>query len=246
MQSDRGLKRKMTGFQNDPSDILVSHYPQESLNLSHEHAWAAHNHYNPHGQRPHLIDSFAGGNLPHHLSSASKGTWRPPLNLQMPSHPFQKQVRSQFDPLNATNLPVNDTVPFSERREPSQQNPGQNRFPLQLSLPQEIRPGMIPPTLGYNPSHLATRPMIRGYTSQRSDSSVGDSLHPVSSMQSSMPFHLGLPPLPPGPPPVPQLSLSISSAPPAGVALSGLFSSLMAQGLLSLNKPPHEQVHITN
>ncbi|KAL8235517.1 hypothetical protein R6Q59_016598 [Mikania micrantha] len=239
--SDRGLKRKMTGFPNEASDIPVSHYPQEALNLSHEQAWVAHHHYNPHGQRLPLIDSFPGSNLPHHLSSSSKGTWRPPLNLQMP-HPFQKQVRSQFDPLSATNSSVNDTLPLSERRESSQQFSGQNtRFPSQFSLPQEVRPNMIPPTLGYNPSHLVTRPVIRGYTPQRLDSSVGASLHPVSGMQSSMPFHLGLPPLPPGPPPVPQLSLSIASAPPAGGALSGLFSSLMAQGLLSLNKLPHEQ-----
>ncbi|KAJ0568822.1 putative transcription factor C2H2 family [Helianthus annuus] len=241
--SDRGLKRKMTGFQGEPSDIPVSHYPQESLNLPHEQAWAAHHHYNPHGQRPHLIDSFPGGNLPHHLSSSSKGTWRPPLNLQMPSHPFQKQVRTQFDVLNA----VNDTVSFTERRETSQQIAVQNtRFPQQLSLPQEVRPNMIPPpTLGYNPSHLVTRPVIRGYTPQRFDPSVGLSLHPVSGMQSSMPFHLGLPPLPPGPPPVPQLP-SISSGPPPGGPLSGLFdpsllTSLMAQGLVSLNKLPQEQ-----
>ncbi|KAJ0787806.1 putative transcription factor C2H2 family [Helianthus annuus] len=242
--SDRGLKRKMTGFQGEPSDIPVSHYPQESLNLPHEQPWAAHHHYNPHGQRPHLIDSFPGGNLPHHLSSSSKGTWRPPLNLQMPSHPFQKQVRTQFDPLNAT---VNDTVSFTERRETSQQIAVQNtRFPQQLSLPQEVRPNMIPPpTLGYNPSHLVTRPVIRGYTPQRFDPSVGLSLHPVSGMQSSMPFHLGLPPLPPGPPPVPQLP-SIASGPPPGGPLSGLFdpsllTSLMAQGLVSLNKLPQEQ-----
>ncbi|KAI3800307.1 hypothetical protein L1987_28394 [Smallanthus sonchifolius] len=209
--SDRGLKQKMTAFQNEPSDIRVSHHPQESLNLSHEQAWAAHHHYNPHGQRPHLIDSFPGGNLPHHLSSSSKGTWRPPLNLQVPSHPFQKQVRRQFDPLNATNLPVNDSVSYSERREYSQQISGKNtRFLPQLSLPQEIRPNMIPPTLGYNPSHLVTRPVIRGYTPQRFDPSVGASLHPVSGMQPSMPFHLGVSPLTPVPPPVPQL------APPVG------------------------------
>ncbi|KAI3800305.1 hypothetical protein L1987_28392 [Smallanthus sonchifolius] len=240
--SDRGLKRKMTGFQNELSDIPVSHYPQESLNLSHEQAWPAHHLYNPHGQRPHLIDSFPGGNLSHHLSSSSKGTWRPPVNLQMPSHPFRKQGRSQFDPMNATNLPVNDSVSYSERREYIQQISGQNtRFLPQLSLAQEVRPNMVPPTLGYNPSHLVTRPVIRGYTPQRFDPSVGASLHPVSGMQPSMPFHLGVPPLPPGPPPVPQIPLSISSAPPAGVAYPGLLSSLMAHGLLSLNKAPHEE-----
>ncbi|XP_076959424.1 polyadenylation and cleavage factor homolog 4-like [Bidens hawaiensis] len=208
--ADRGLKRKMPGYQSEL---------QDSLNLSH-----GQHHYNSHGQRPHLIDSFPGSsNLPHHLSSSS---WRAPLNLQMPSHPYQKQV--------------NDT--FSERRESSQQIPVQNtRFPPQLSLPQEIRPNMIPPTLGYNPSHLVTRPMIRGYTPQRFDPSVGASLHPVSGMQSSMPFHLGPPPLPPGPPPVPQLLQSVASAPPAGGAISGLLGSLMAQGFLSLNKPSHEQ-----
>ncbi|KAK9056380.1 hypothetical protein SSX86_027470 [Deinandra increscens subsp. villosa] len=235
--SDRGLKRKMTGFQNEAPEISVSNYPQESLNLPREQAFAAHHHYNPHGQRPHLIDSFLGGNLPHHLSSSSKGTWRPPLNLQMHSHPFQKQGRSQFDPFNATNLPVYDTVSFSERRESSQHILGQNtRFPSQLSLPQEVRPNMIPPTLGYNPSQLVTRPVIRGYASQRFDPSVGGSLHPVSGIQSSMPSNLGFPPLPPGPPPHSQLSLPIASPPSAGGALSILYNSLVAKGLLPVNK----------
>lgn len=70
-------------------------------------------------------------------------------------------------------------------------------------------------------------------------------MNPVPGMQSSIPFHLhgvGLPPLPPGPPPpVHQMPPSNATIPPAGGALSGLFSSLMAQGLLSLTKPTPEQ-----
>lgn len=242
--SDRGLKRKMTGFQNEPSDNPVSHYPQDSLHLSQHY-------YNPRGQRPPFVDTFPGANPQHHLSSASTGAWRPPVNIQisqpvpvpvLPSHPFQKHVR---------NSPITDNTSFlhqqqfdaSERREsnqlpqlPNQQILGQNvRFAPQLSLPQEIRPNMVPPNLGFNP----TRPMIRAYTPQRFDTPGG-----IHGMQSSMPFPLhgsSLPPLPPGPPPIPQLPLSMGQTPQGGGALSGLFNSLVAQGLLSLTKPTPEQ-----
>ncbi|KAI3710452.1 hypothetical protein L2E82_40235 [Cichorium intybus] len=243
---DRGLKRKLTGFQNDPSDIPVSRYSQEPLNLSHEQPWAPHHHYNPRGQRPPLIDTYPIPNPQHHLSSAprlnlsSSGIMTPELPVPTskppwrPSLPFQKHVRSPFDMLNPTNS-VNDNTSFlhnqpfdsSETQLPKLRN---QQFP-----PQEARP----PALGFNPSHLTARPIIRGYTPQRFDPSG-----PVPGMQSSIPFHLhgvGLPPLPPGPPPLHQVPPSNTPIPPAGGALSGLFSSLMAQGLLSLTKPTPEQ-----
>ncbi|KVH97398.1 polyadenylation and cleavage factor homolog 4-like isoform X1 [Cynara cardunculus var. scolymus] len=285
---ERGLKRKIAGFQNEASDIPVPHYPQESSNLSHDQPWGAQHHYNPHGRRPPpLIDSFLGANPQHHLSSlprlnssshgmmnpeasipASKGAWRPQVNIQksqplpvLPSLSFQKHGRSQFDTLNASNSAVNDNSSFLHQQQfdtsesrlssqlpqlpnqqagfaPHQQIPGQNtRFSS-----QDLR-NMVSTTLGFNPSHLASRPMIRGYTPQRFDGSGGASLNPVPGMQSSMPFHLhgvGVPPLPPGPPPIPQLPLSIGPTQPGGGALSGLFSSLVAQGLLSLTKTPEQ------
>lgn len=255
LQSNHGLKRKIPGFQNEPSDTQVPRYPQEPLNLSHEHHWASQQRYNPHGQRPPLIDSFPGANSQHHLSSAprlnlstpgmmnpdvSKGAWRPPVNLQQsqqvsvpvpPSYQFQKLDNTSFS--HQQQFDSNDNRSSTQLpRPPNQQIPGQiGKFPPQLSLSQEVRPNMLPPNLGYNnPSHVASRPMIRGYPPQ-----------------SSMPFHLhgvGYPPLPPGPPPVPQLPLSLAPTQPGGGALSGLFSSLVAQGLLSLTKPSPEQVHI--
>ncbi|CAI9292590.1 unnamed protein product [Lactuca saligna] len=249
--SDRGLKRKMTGFQNEASDIPVSRYSQEPLNLSHEQQWAPQHHYNPRGQRPPLIDTYPIPNPQHHLSSAprlnlsSPGIMNPELSIPTskpawrPSIPFQKHVRSPFDMLNPSNS-VNDNTSFLHNQPfdgsetqllPKLRN---QQFPTQI----EVRP----PALGFNPSHLTARPMIRGYTPQRFDSN--HSMNPVPGMQSSIPFHLhgvGLPPLPPGPPPLHQTLPSNTSIPPAGGALSGLFSSLMAQGLLSLTKPTPEQ-----
>nr|XP_043619156.1 polyadenylation and cleavage factor homolog 4 isoform X2 [Erigeron canadensis] len=249
--SDRGLKRKMTGFQNEPLDNPVSHYPQDTLNHSQHY-------YNPRGQRPPLVDSYSGANPQYHSSSVSKVSWRPPLSIQksqpvpvLPSQPFQKHIRIQYDMLNANSSTINDNALFShqqqfetgDRRESSQlpqlsnqQILGQNtRLPTQLSLSQEIRPNMVPPTLGYN----ATRPMHRGYAPQRFDAPGG-----TPGMQSSMPFHLhgvGLPPLPPGPPPIPQHPLPIAPTHPGESGLSSLLGSLVAQGLLSMNKPALEQ-----
>ncbi|KAI3680559.1 hypothetical protein L6452_35332 [Arctium lappa] len=290
LSSDHGLKRKINGFHNEPSDIPVSHYPQEAWNLSHDQPWATRHHYNPHGQRPPLIDSFPGANAQHRLSLAprmnssnvnmmnpevslpsSKGAWRPSVNMQasQPVPPFKKHIRSQFDMLNAGNSASNENASFlhqqfdaNENRVPNQlpQMPNQQaglvsnqqiprqtaKFPPHLSLPQEVRPNMVPP---FNLSHPTIQPMIRGYTPQRFDISGGASLNPVHGMRSSMPFHgVGFPPLPLGPPPsslpmkqFPQFPLSVAPTPPAGGALSGLFSSLMAQGLLSLTKPSSEQ-----
>ncbi|XP_071697197.1 polyadenylation and cleavage factor homolog 4 [Rutidosis leptorrhynchoides] len=231
--SDRGLKRKMTGLQNDPSDIPASH----------DQPWATQHHYNPRGHRPPLIDTFSVTNPHHHLPSSSQGAWRPPVTpiqnsqtLQvMSSHPFQKHVSSQLDMMNTSNLAANDNAPYLHRNhfDTRAHIPGQNtRIPSQLSLPQGVRPNMVPPNLGFNPTRSS---MIRGYPS-------------VPGMQPSVPFHLqgvGLPRFPAGPPlgphPVPQLAPSTDPAPPSGGALSGLFTSLMAQGLLSLTKPASEQ-----
>ncbi|XP_024988471.1 polyadenylation and cleavage factor homolog 4-like [Cynara cardunculus var. scolymus] len=287
--SDHGLKRKISGFHNEPSDNPVSHYPQESWNLSHDQPWATLHHYNPRGQRPPLIDSFPRANA-HHLLSltprmnsssvnmmnpevsipSSKGSWRSSLNMQtsQPVPPFKKHIRSQFDMLKTGNSAANENVSFlhqpfdvNENRVPNQlpqmhsqqaglvSNQQRPKFPPHLSLPQEVRSNMVPPALAFNPSHTTIQPMFRGYTPQRFDTSGGASMNPVHGMQSSMPFlGVGFPPLPPGPPPssfplkqIPQFPPSVAPTPPAGGALSGLFSSLVAQGLLSLTKPSSEQ-----
>ncbi|GKD52836.1 hypothetical protein Tco_1286223, partial [Tanacetum coccineum] len=137
--------------------------------------------------------------------------------------------------LNATtNTATNDSVPFLHQQFDANENRARNQLPQlpnqqagfasnqqipgqggkfpQLPLPHDVRPNMVPPPLPYNSSHLNIQPMIR----------------------------VGFPPLPPGLPPS---SLPMASIPqqPAGAALSGLFSSLVAQGLLSLTKPSPEQ-----
>lgn len=86
-------------------------------------------------------------------------------------------------------------------------------------------------------------------------------MNPIPGMHSSMPIHnipntsihlpaVSLPPLPLGPPPASSQMIPTSHnisqiAPnaPAGGALSGLFSSLMAQGLISLTNQATTQVY---
>ncbi|KAJ9566182.1 hypothetical protein OSB04_002148 [Centaurea solstitialis] len=267
--SDHGLKRKLNGFHNNPSDIPPSHRPQESWNHSHDQSWATRHHYNPHSQRPLLIDSFPGTNAQHRglnpLSlnpmnpevsiPSSNGAWRPSVNMQtsQPGPPFNKHITSPFEMSKTGNSAPNGNMPQMSNQHAglvsNQQFPRPTAsFPPRFSLPHEIRPNMVPPNLVS--SHPTMQPMmIRGYAApRRFDVSGGASLNPVHGMQSSVPFHgVGFPPLPPGPPPlslavkqIPQFPLGAAN-PPAGGALSGLFSSLMAQGLLSLAKPSSEQ-----
>ncbi|KAI3495221.1 hypothetical protein L1887_37453 [Cichorium endivia] len=207
--SDHGLKRKI-GFHNEPSNIPVSHFPQDSRNLSHDQPWHTQHHYNPQGQ----IGKF----------------------------PFNKHIGSQFDNSKTTNSTLIENVSFLHQK---QFDPNGNRtpnhiqgqigkFPHQLPHPQEIRPNMVP----FNPPYPPIQPMIRGYTPQRFDV-------PGPGIQSSMPFHLHgvrAPNQIQGQ--IGNFPLSNAPTPPPGGALSGLFNSLMAQGLLSLTKPSPEQASI--
>nr|GEV01686.1 hypothetical protein [Tanacetum cinerariifolium] len=174
------------------------------------------------------------------LIDSSNGAWRPSVNTQasqpvsvpIPPHPYKNYTGSSYDMSNATNTAANDNVHFL--RQPFDAN--ENRVRNQL------------PQLPNQHARLACNKQIPGHVAPRSASS-----NQVPGMQSSMPFHaqgVGYPPLPPGLPPssLPMSSIpqhpSIAPPPPADGAFSGLFSSLVAQGLLSLTKPSHEQASV--
>lgn len=144
------------------------------------------------------------------------------------------------------------------------QLPNQNAgfIPIQRSQVQTpLQPRLLPNTRESFPSsaatpvppHVGTPSLDRGYASQGYNATVSTVLpNPVPLGQLTLPtnnittssLHLqggGLPPLPPGPPPSATLSShnggpAISSQQP-GSAFSGLISSLMAQGLISLTQP---------
>lgn len=238
-------------------------------NRSHDQPWATRHNYNPHVPRPSLIDSSNGAwrpsvnmqasqpvpvPIPPHPYKNHTGSSYDMLNATNTAAndnvPFSRQ---QFDAnenraRNQLHQLPNQQAGFAS----NQQIPGQGgKFQPQLPLPHDVRPNMVSPPLPYNLSHLNIQPLIRAYTPQRFDAPRSASSNQVLGMQSSMPFHaqgVGFPPLPPGLPPsslpmasIPQ-HLSNAPPPPAGGALSGLFSSLVAQGLLSLTKPSPEQV----
>ncbi|KAK1375163.1 Polyadenylation and cleavage factor 4 [Heracleum sosnowskyi] len=134
-----------------------------------------------------------------------------------------------------------------------QQNHAQN---VVLRPAYQMRPNvhqnMLPPTGISTPSHVAYQPFGRGYIPPGHRPFVNPGfMNPAPSMQSSMPIpnvrnssaHLSgvvLPPLPPEPRPISSQMIPgqnhslVPLNPPGGGALSGLFNSLMAQGLISL------------
>lgn len=127
----------------------------------------------------------------------------------------------------------------------------------QLPLSQDVRQNLVPPSavaaVVSMPSLVP--PLAHGYNLQGNNTTISNVLsnsvpgvHPympiLNTPSSSMLFQGGgLPPLPPGPRPTSSQMLPISHNPvpigpnpQSGGAFSGLFSSLMAQGLISLTK----------
>lgn len=183
---------------------------------------------------------------------------------QLNSYPLQKHMRSQLEPMSAgysnfdQGMKNSFTAPnhqpqFSNRQvgpiSSHLQNHAQN---VVLRPPYQMRPNiqqnMLPPAGISTPSHVAYQPFGRGYIPPGHRPFVNTGfMNPAPSMQSSVPIpnvrnpsaHLPgvvLPPLPPEPRPMipgqnPNL---VPLNPPGGGALSGLFNSLMAQGLISL------------
>ncbi|CAK9146824.1 unnamed protein product [Ilex paraguariensis] len=138
----------------------------------------------------------------------------------------------------------------------NRQSPAQfSHLPPHLLMSREVHQNLVPPAAFSTTSHLAVPQFNNSYTLPGNGASRSNVLpNPIHGVQSSMPMlntpntslHFpggALPPLPPGPPPTSSHMIPISHYPnpiapnpPAGIALSGLVSSLMAQGLISLTK----------
>lgn len=131
-----------------------------------------------------------------------------------------------------------------------------------LIMRPEVQQNLVPPAAVSTHSHVVLPPLNRGNILQGHRPFVSTGfMNPIPGMQPSMPIlnvpntsiHLpvgSLPPLPPGPRPSSSQMIptshnpsQIAPNPPAGGALSGLFSSLMAQGLISLTNQAPAQVY---
>ncbi|XP_020592406.1 uncharacterized protein LOC110032952 isoform X2 [Phalaenopsis equestris] len=155
--------------------------------------------------------------------------------------------------LSTPNLLADNNVPIGKQQQnfsvplPQLQFDANGRQLLRQPF-QESHGGFIPPLLARPPSGI--RP--------NGQSGVLDSILPnplsgvsVSSLQPMLDMSLhgrtGMPPLPPGPPPLssqplPSSQNSCSAASQSSVSgFSGLINSLMAQGLISLTPPSQSQ-----
>ncbi|XP_010275999.1 PREDICTED: polyadenylation and cleavage factor homolog 4 isoform X2 [Nelumbo nucifera] len=144
----------------------------------------------------------------------------------------------------------------------NQRSQGQaSHLPAQPLMSQNAQENFVPSAVAQMSTHKMEQPLNHGHIPQGHLSVTSSILpNPIPGLASSSvtihglsntPFHLpgrALPPLPPGPPPVSSQIEPISqnvgpiaTHASSGSAFSGLISSLMAQGLISLTTPASVQ-----
>ncbi|KAM1485492.1 hypothetical protein ACFX13_037761 [Malus domestica] len=189
---------------------------------------------------------------------------RPPVNVHN-SHPppvhsvfAMQNQRNLYGSINYSNT-VKNQSPYNPLYMPEQQLDGyenkESRSTKSTQMPQyrplqpqyrprqEARENIFPPAETQVPPYLVVPPLNHGYTLRgpvpRQHLGIPTPYNPNGTSQ------FPLPPLPPGPPPPSQGILSVQnpgsvvSSNQPGNAYSGLISSLMAQGLISLtNQSP--------
>ncbi|OVA10574.1 CID domain [Macleaya cordata] len=180
-----------------------------------------------------------------------------PWNL--PSHLFQsfQHINQASGRAGQMSYAPAGTAPSAGQRMPSfVDNNNNHKQPALLQphllKPQEARESFNPSIPSQVSSHLVAQPLNHGHNPQGYSTLMSTpSLNqipfpsvPIRNMPNNTSFQLqggALPPLPPGPPPT-SLQLRptsqnmgpIASYPPVSTGYSGLISSLMAQGLISL------------
>ncbi|KAL5578924.1 hypothetical protein UlMin_011366 [Ulmus minor] len=165
----------------------------------------------------------------------NKSLYMPRQQLDNFGNKELNSIKPQFPNQNALIFPHN------------QQNQGQTPLQSQPFPTKEAREHFLTSVAAPVPPHLVTPNLDRGYTSQ----GHGSAISAVISNSISLIPNGSLPPLPPGLPPGLSQALlptqnagtAVPSQPPGG-AFSGLISSLMAQGLISLSKPTPVQESI--
>ncbi|OMO76739.1 hypothetical protein CCACVL1_15454 [Corchorus capsularis] len=221
----------------------------------------------PHGARPAIIPSTTGVWPPVNVHKSQPPTTRPnyslqqhsrsqfdsinPINAVMNHGPAkQSYMPEQFDSFESKDQSLTRVPQLPDQRPALHQR---NQFQATSLQPQflpsqELRENFLASATAPLPPRIAAASLNHGYTPQMHGA--------VNSMIPSIPFpnpnmstgSLRLqggpsPPLPPGPPPVSQMMPGTQNTgpllpnQPQGGAFSGLISSLMAQGLISLTTP---------
>lgn len=163
----------------------------------------------------------------------------------------------QFNNLEGNNL---NSMKLPQLHDQSSTLNQQNQRHSQFLPPQGARNDFLPSGAASLRPYMPRSLLNHGYNPQLQNTSFRMfSPNPMTGVQLPLPFHNipngslhlqagGLPPLPPGPPPASSHMIPISQGvglvpnQPPGGAYSGLISSLMAQGLISMSKQTPEQV----
>ncbi|KAJ6401875.1 hypothetical protein OIU84_014033 [Salix udensis] len=247
--SGRGSTSKIPGFRTERNQILGPRHPQEAWSFPPHIHQSAH-HLNSKGRGKGFPDAFiwkwrgffgCSGTWSS-VVPPSSGVW-PPVNvhksLPPPVHhifPPPKQSRSHFDPINASSTVINQHAALNKQNQ-AYVNP----FQPQLLPSHEARENFHPSGVTSMPPHPLAPAQNHGYNTHGHSNAISMVPLPVSNIPNMLHSQVGVrPPLPPGPPPqkthFPQNASSGVPGQPSGSAFSGLFNSLMAQGLISVTK----------
>ncbi|KAK1280001.1 hypothetical protein QJS04_geneDACA018181 [Acorus gramineus] len=195
-----------------------------------------------------------------HPPSLAPVLW-PPVHKSHPPplHPGlvqQKYFKNQSGFTDTRNSVVNQGLNLPSILPPTQVDDAARRNPMFLKMPQkqpggfidshqlcEQQPSLIRPPF-FPMSHDNIVPSHQTFTNINTQQGMNPVLlNPLSKGGPSLQIHSGsLPPLPPGPPPASsQMGPTQGSTGSTGNNLSGLISSLVAQGLISLTAPAPSQ-----
>ncbi|KAJ6363999.1 hypothetical protein OIU76_029022 [Salix suchowensis] len=153
----------------------------------------------------------------------------------MPEQPFNSFENKDYNSMKPT--PMSNQHAALNKQNQAYVNP----FQPQLLPSHEARENFQPSGVTSMPPRPLAPAQNHGYNTHGHSNAISMVPLPVSNIPNMLHSQVGVrPPLPPGPPPqktpFPQNASSGVPGQPSGSAFSGLFNSLMAQGLISLTK----------
>ncbi|KAB5560448.1 hypothetical protein DKX38_005405 [Salix brachista] len=153
----------------------------------------------------------------------------------MPEQPFNSFENKDYNSMKPT--PMSNQHAALNKQNQAYVNP----FQPQLLPSHEARENFHPSGVTSMPPRPLPPAQNHGYNTHGHSNAISMVPLPVSNIPNMLLSQVGVrPPLPPGPPPLktpfPQNASSGVPGQPSGSAFSGLFNSLMAQGLISVTK----------